>query len=195
MKRSVLDLYLTKVSQGDKNYLAKLSVRLADRLLFVPLLATQVEGNEMGQGAIPFFHIKGEGVRLVPVFTDQLGLKEWCKIKALELPYVSLLGYELCLALTRDIGLVINPTSFNTVTLSSDAIDMIATFAKRPDTIESLSDITFQNAKFDGPIIHEQPEIEQIVELNESQKVPENKEISSERQVITLYDVVEEPST
>lgn len=123
-KRSLIEFYLQKVSSGHDDYLSSLCAQLGERLLSIPVISTQVTGDNVQNVKII---VLNEGLRtFVPVFTSVTLLKEWAGTRNTQASVVSLLGADVCLAIDPEHWLIVNPLSKNEVILPPHSIKKIA---------------------------------------------------------------------
>lgn len=119
MSKSLFNLYLQKVAEGDPNYLEKLLARLSDRLIYIPV-SKKSSISSSGSGtniSISVLCLKEAHRSLVPAFTSEKVLTKWCAEKGYSGESIALLGADLCAALKNNSWLVINPGSDNPVEL------------------------------------------------------------------------------
>jgi len=138
MKKSLLTLYIEKVAEGDVSFVDRLCAQLADRLIYVPI---KKEGSAPKSRQVSFEVLKlNEGEKiLVPVFTSEHFLTNWCQAQGLDAELISLLGADFCLALGDGSWLLIDPGAGATVELPPDDVRKIATVDAEADTLEEVS--------------------------------------------------------
>ena len=110
MQKSLLNVYLERMSKGDVTCAEKLCNRLADRLVYVPVIE---ENGAVGNSAtkVSVVKINGDNHQSVPMFTDEKALEAWTKENSHEGSWISLLGADFCRALAPDIWVLIDPAS------------------------------------------------------------------------------------
>ena len=124
--KSLLNLYLEKVSRGDEAYLERLADQLAERLVYVPLLtkAGKGEGSSIKVEAIC---VSEDGSSLIPVFTQERMLQDWCREKSTNGQSITIICADFCGALSSDSWLWVNPGAQNSVKLNPTVIDRMRT--------------------------------------------------------------------
>ncbi|MCO6432387.1 MAG: SseB family protein [Deltaproteobacteria bacterium] len=127
MQRNVLELYLTKVSSGDKQYVEKLCQRLAERLLWVPVLTIdEVSKDGAPVQRVELVTVRIEGTPFVPIFTTEAKLTQWLSLHHPSASALSIMGRDLCKQLDPDLSLLINEGSQNMVELPPVNVSEIA---------------------------------------------------------------------
>jgi SseB protein N-terminal domain len=122
MSSSSLNLYLTKMAQGDMTVANSACRKLANRFIAVP--ATECQED---QSVIVSTLILNDGdKKQVPVFTSEILLKEWCTSQNVENDHVKLLGADFCAALNPNYYLLVDPGSGHQVLLAPELVDEIA---------------------------------------------------------------------
>ncbi|MBN8550402.1 MAG: SseB family protein [Deltaproteobacteria bacterium] len=110
MRKSLLNLYLQKVAEGDRSYVDRLCKQLSDRLIFAPVVSSPASAS--GARAKSTFSVLRitEGARsLVPIFTSEKRFKEWGEKRSHGGGSISLLGGDFCAALGADTWVTIDP--------------------------------------------------------------------------------------
>ena len=110
MRKSLLNLYMQKVAEGDRSYVDRLCKQLSDRLVFAPVVSSPASAP--GAKAKSTFSVLriSEGSRsLVPIFTSEKRFKEWGEKKGHGGGSISLLGGDFCAALGAETWLSIDP--------------------------------------------------------------------------------------
>lgn len=125
MERNVLNLFLQKVSQGDASYLDRLCKRLADRLIYVPLIEENSGGSKTST-TLKVFHLEKNGCTVVPAFSSERKFQAWRKNQKDNFSCEALLGADLCLALGNSAGLLVDPSSDYEVLLEPESVVSIA---------------------------------------------------------------------
>ncbi len=97
-EKNILHLYLTKFAAGDLSCLPKLVRRLADRVLFIPILNRGPAENTPGVSIKVFKHTE-ESREVVPVFTSEHRFETWRGESGASVDKLSVLGADLCIAL------------------------------------------------------------------------------------------------
>lgn len=125
MQKSLLNIYLQKVAQGDQSALENLCKRLAERLLIVPT----VKGRSGEKGDL---EVKVSVVRLqeahrtvVPVFTSERTFSDWCVSEKQQCDSISLLGADMCMALGVSSWIVIDPGAAHSAELQPFVVEKI----------------------------------------------------------------------
>lgn len=124
MQKSILHLYLSKVAEGNKEYLPKLCQKIAERLVYAPV-SNPAKGRQ-GVARVNVVRIKEENHFLIPLFTNPSLLKKWCKEKGMKSDSISLLCADLCAALERGSWIVIDPGTDISVALDPTHVELIA---------------------------------------------------------------------
>ena len=125
--KSELALFLQKVADGDQGYLDKLLTRLSDRLLHVPLAASDATPYGASGSTVKLnVACKTEAHRrLIPVFTSEELLQDWCKVNGYSGQCISILGADLCATLSGA-WIMVNPASETAVELQPFLVEKIA---------------------------------------------------------------------
>jgi len=116
MKKSVLNLYLQKVAAGDESYLDKLLLQLGERLIYIPILEKLQSSGQQGL-KVNIVRLKEAHRSVVPVFTSERELTQWCGKEGYANESISLLGSDLAAALKSETWLRVNPGSEDSVEL------------------------------------------------------------------------------
>jgi len=115
MHTSLLSLYLHRVAKGDARYLDRLILQLSERLVFVPIAT--ISQDQADQVKTKILIIKEAHRCLVPVFTKERFLNDWCASRGRDPLSISLLGKDLCQALSSPTWLQVNPMTAQEVEL------------------------------------------------------------------------------
>ena len=108
MQKSLLNVYLERMSRGDVSCADKLCNRLAERLVHIPV--TQEEKH--GQGTtVSVVRFKDGDKSVVPMFTSEKNFEKWCADHSHNGESISLLGADFCRALDPQIWLLVDPDS------------------------------------------------------------------------------------
>lgn len=138
MVKTQLQLFLTKVSQGDMSFMPKLCAQLADRLIYAPVLRKR-DPSRGATTKVSAIRIR-EGERsIIPVFTALPVLKKWCELNELENESISLLCADLCGALEKGSWLLIDGGTTHQVELAPDSVQMIAQYQSEELEEETLA--------------------------------------------------------
>lgn len=125
MRKSLLNLYLQKVSSGDLEYIDRLCSQLADRLIYAPI-ANSSETPGSAKTTFAVVKLTEAHRSLVPVFTTEEGLKKWITSSSHSGSSISLLGADFCAALGNKSWLVVDPGSDLSVELQPSFVVKIA---------------------------------------------------------------------
>ena len=131
MTKSVLNLYLQKVKDGEEAYLQKLCGRLAERLVHVPITNTSSLADSDGSGMkVNVLRIKETHRSLIPVFTSEKLFKTW-SAKMDDAPKsIPIFGADFCSVLGKNSWLIVNPGSPESCELQPFVVEMIAKAAQ-----------------------------------------------------------------
>lgn len=145
MRKSLLNLCLQKVAEGDETFFDRLCQQLADRLVFAPIVSAGEAGSE---GQLTFSIVRmQEGHRLVvPLFTSEELYKAWEKATAHKGGSISLLGADFCAAVDEQTWLRIDPGSTCCVELQPVLVKKVASVGVEepevPQRLEPPASIT-----------------------------------------------------
>lgn len=121
---------LTSLFRGaDQSCVEGICQRLADRLVFVPTVApTSDKSRESDQSiAVDVICLENEEFPLIPVFTNERSFRQWCQDNSHSPGQVlSLLGGDLCLALEKAKGLVLDPLDGLNAILDPEMVGKVA---------------------------------------------------------------------
>lgn len=126
--KTLLGLYLSKVAAGDKSFVEKLCRRLADRLVFIPIVSS---GNgQKGRArtmTLNVYRTEEPEREIFFIFTSERKLKAWSDKVGTKFDQVSLLGADFCTAMHAESWLRVDEGSENTVLLDPEVVSQIAT--------------------------------------------------------------------
>lgn len=126
-KRTPLYLYLEKMKQGDKTFVAKLCQQLSDRLIYVPTLSGPEGRKSQGTALkVKAVRLDIEGKSRIPIFTTEKIYRTWAEKFGEPTEYISLLGGDFCGALGPTTWLVIDPGADHSVELEPATAHKIA---------------------------------------------------------------------
>jgi hypothetical protein len=172
--KSVLNLYLQKVKEGEEAYLHKLCERLAERLVHVPTTNATAISDGDGHGMkVNVMRIKEAHRSLIPVFTSEKLLKAWAESRNDSAESIGLLGADFCAVLGKNSWLLINPGSPEACELQPYVVEMIAK-AVQDDTPPVRREVA-----------------ERILGLREEQIVEEESKVSERNAPEDLEDAVQ----
>lgn len=124
MSKNRLDLYLSRVAAGDKEFVDRLCQQLADRMLIVPLVS---ERNDAGEATkVVVMRVEKDGNSLVLGFTNAQRYQSWCERRGETPENLEMLGSDFCSALDLDAWLWIDPGSEHSLSLAPHIVDKIA---------------------------------------------------------------------
>lgn len=157
MRKSLLNLYLQKVAEGDLEYIDRLCSQLADRLIYAPI-TTKIDAVSAAKTTFSVVKLTEVHRDLVPVFTSEEGLKKWMQSIQHTGGSISLLGADFCAALGDKTWLQVDPGSSLSVELQPKLVCKIAAieastekFAEACSTI-AVSSIEESNSAKNKPI-------------------------------------------
>jgi len=109
--KSLLYLYIQKVAAGDTSYTDRLVHRLAERLLYVPVTTSGRPEARVSGGSVKVevVLLKETERSLVPAFTEERLLRNWCSRNGYSGESITLLGADLCAAIAAETWLWVNP--------------------------------------------------------------------------------------
>ncbi|MBX7143417.1 MAG: SseB family protein [Oligoflexia bacterium] len=127
MRKSLLNLCLQKVAEGDESFFDRLCQQLADRLIFAAV-ASGGENQGGAEGRVTFSIVRmQEGHRLVvPIFTSEELYKTWEKATGHRGGSISLLGADFCAALDAQTWIRVDPGSNHCVELQPVLVKKVA---------------------------------------------------------------------
>lgn len=164
MQRSLLELYMSKVAGGELSFLERLCLQLMDRLVFIPVLDMHREGTTASVDAV---RITINNTLYVPTFTSERRFAEWRTTQEEECQSISLLGGDLCAALERGIGVVVDPGAQNSVRL-------------QPDTVAEIAEYVLSEAPAEPPPFSEQSAATEEYTFNEQDNDLLGEDVESE---------------
>ena len=108
MQKSLLNVYLERMSRGDVSCADKLCNRLAERLVHIPV----TQEAKHGQGTtVSVVRFKEGDKSVVPMFTSEKNFEKWCAEHDHQGESISLLGADFCRALDPQIWVLVDPDS------------------------------------------------------------------------------------
>jgi hypothetical protein len=126
-EKNLLHLYLSKVAAGDKSYLAKLVRRLADRLLYIPVLKKSSQASQAGSSMkVNVFRHQQSDQEVIPVFTSEKNMQKWSISVSATYDQISVLGADLCAALGENSYISIDEGSAHSLVFDPEVIIQIA---------------------------------------------------------------------
>lgn len=135
MSKSLFNLYLQKVSEGDQSFIDRLCERIADRLILIPCIEQQKAAD--GGTKINVVKINEAHRSLIPIFSSAKLLKQWAQKTGHSEDFVSVLGADFCAALSEDSWLAVDPGSSTQVELQPYLVSKIAQFESNESRTES----------------------------------------------------------
>ena len=135
MSSTVINMLLKRIAGGDKAAIKTLCVHLADRLVFVPTIASTSD-SATGSTTIEIVRIVEGAQSFVPVFTTDRTWKEWKKANGHEGDALNLLGADLCAALGNEACVAVDPGSKFSIRLSPDDVRLVADVEIDENTLE-----------------------------------------------------------
>lgn len=110
MRKSLLNMYMQKVAEGDRSYVDRLCKQLSDRLIFAPVVsAPPAAAGAKSKSTFSVLRISEASRSLVPIFTSEKRFKEWGEKRGHGGGSISLLGGDFCAALGADTWVTIDP--------------------------------------------------------------------------------------
>lgn len=136
MQKSLIELYLARVSEGDTSFLERLYTQLTDRLIYVPVEDMQDTGGTSKIQVIKLH--EGEAV-FVPVFTSEARLEKWSQAHPGGVDSISLFAGDLCAVLEQGVGMHIDPESERPVRLGPESILRITELVQKEVEAEAAA--------------------------------------------------------
>ncbi len=138
-EKNLLNLYLAKVAAGDKSYLAKLVKRLADRLLFIPVLKKSGQASKGGSSMkVNVYRHQQSNQEVIPVFTSERNMQKWSISISATFDQISVLGADLCTALGESNYISIDEGSDHAVVFDPQVIIQIASMpAQEAESVDT----------------------------------------------------------
>lgn len=165
MAKSLLNLYLQRVSEGEEGYTDRLLSQLAERLVYVPV--ERNKGGEADTITVNAIRIKEAHRSVVPIFTSEIQLKDWSAAQGFLTPSISLFGADLVMALPEEAWVVVNPGSEAPVELQPSVLDKLRDIGEsqsaddEPVELDPLSELA---DPYDVPVPEEAPIAEPVSE-------------------------------
>lgn len=165
-EKNMLNLYLSKLAQGDRSCVSKLTKRLADRLLFLPVLTKSSDRRSGGPTmTLNVYRHAKDDKEVIPVFTSEKIFKSWRLNVSVEIEQVPLLGADLCAALGHDNWISIDEGSEHAVVVDPDVVLKIASepasdnsdFAEAKPLATPVMNSSLESTSTPEPILAEQP--------------------------------------
>lgn len=153
MAKSLLNLYIQRVSSGDDSYVKRLLFQVAERLIYVPI--SEETEKETAEVSVIVVTIKEAHRLIVPIFTTEKLLVDWCRRYEHTGESIAVFGADLGAALPEDAWVVINPGSDQSVEL-------------QPFMISELKGIASEQLPQDEPVAPELVEQVATEDLSES---------------------------
>lgn len=125
-QKSLLNLYLQKVAEGDESYADRLCAQLCDRLLYVPVAPTEKKAGSETKLTFNVVTIAEAHRSLVPIFTTEEAYKAWVGASQHKGASISLLGADFCAALSGDSWVQVDPGTERKVELPPLLVKKIA---------------------------------------------------------------------
>lgn len=97
MQKSALQALLEKASQGDVSSLQKLTKKLCDRLVFVPIVESKNQTDSTVKVSV--IRIREGERKIIPVFLSQQTLKRWLELTDLSGEGMAIYCSDICKAL------------------------------------------------------------------------------------------------
>lgn len=137
-EKNVLNLYLSKVASGDKSYLSKLVTRLADRLLFIPILKKSTDKKSGSAMKVNVYRHQQSDKEVIPVFTSEKNMQKWSVSISASFDQISVLGADLCTALGEQSYISIDEGTDHSVVFDPEIIIKIASMpAQEAETTDT----------------------------------------------------------
>ncbi len=168
MQKTLLEVYISRVANGDLSYMDRLCAQLTDRLCYLPVLTVE---RDSGTERVEVLRFEQGGIPFVPLFTSEKKLNSWLSKHPECSDSIEVLGGDLCAVLGADSGVLIDPEAEVTAMLPPEAVAKIACevlFNNEPveneiaaSKIESTETYTTSDeftAPVDEVLHHEEPE-------------------------------------
>lgn len=138
MRRTLLNLYLTKVAAGDSSFESKLAAQLTDRLLYLPLSSTKKSSDKKSSSGctIDVLQVKEDDGAYIPVFVAKKKLESWCAEKGYSTKSISLFGGDLAMVMPEGVSLLINPGSDLAVKLPAAVLKAMRVDAEEEEGLD-----------------------------------------------------------
>ncbi len=134
MQKSLLDIYLKKVANGDTLYLERLCYQLSDSVIYLPV--SSLSEDEQHTTVLPIVWSNQEK-QSIPVFTQYRFFDEWQNQKSLA---ISLKGGDLCAALTEECSVAIDPGTEHAVVLPPTIVRDLGMLTLREGGVEVIAE-------------------------------------------------------
>ena len=127
--KPLIELLLERFSKGDRDVLSKLCAQLADRLLIVPSLSQQADGNTT---KVSVLQLKIEELPAIACFTSEKRFTDWKELFDLTYDKLDLLGADLGIVIGKEKGLIIDPGSSHESILSPEEVTLLSQEPESP---------------------------------------------------------------
>lgn len=140
MERSIINLYLSKVKDGDASFYDKLCTQLADRLLYIPVLddrSVRTEADD-SKTSVRVLSSVLDGKSMIAVFTSGQRYRNWESMHGTNGHFIQMLGGEFCLTLGDQTWLIVDDGARNSLQIEPKWVRHIAGIALADQVGESL---------------------------------------------------------
>lgn len=137
--RSLIGLYLQKVSTGDSSFVERLCYQLADRLVYSPVIASPITSPGQASGStvkVSVLRLNEAHRSLVFLFTSEESCKAWAEKSGHSGQNVALLGADFCSALDPHTWVVVDAGTSHSVQLQPSLVAHIASVEPSVDAEE-----------------------------------------------------------
>lgn len=124
MQKSALQVMLKRISEGDMALVPKLCSKLADRLVYIPVLEVKNEGTNRTKVSV--IRIREGSRALVPIFTAQPILKSWLSLNGIKGDGMSLLCADVCTAVEKGTWMMVDAGTDYWIELEPSNVQKIA---------------------------------------------------------------------
>jgi hypothetical protein len=167
---------MSKVALGDKSYLERLCLQIAERILCIPV----VSENETSGAAmkVEVLKIEQEGRILHPAFTSFNRFQDWLKSTGRQHENIEMLGVDFCSVLDLDAWLWIDPGYEYSVCLAPHVVDQIALKESDDGVAEAPAQVESPRAEPQPPQqqAHQRPPLAVTHhEVSQTDSVPEEQ--------------------
>lgn len=126
MQKSALQALLEKASQGDVPSLQKLTKKLCDRLVFIPIVESKNQGNDTVKVSV--IRVREGDRKIIPAFLSQQTLKRWLDLTELSGEGMAMYCSDICKALGAGHWLMIDAGTEYWVELDPKYADEIGAY-------------------------------------------------------------------
>lgn len=138
MDKSLLSFFLDKVANGEKGYEENLCRQLADRLVYVPILAEETFDSAGSSGGVKVevLRLKDGDFTLVPVFSTDFRFTEWAQKNNHSSGSICLLAGDLCRTLGPEAWVVVDTGYPTSVKLEPRLVKRVSEVAEKEPVAE-----------------------------------------------------------